>query len=588
MIIFIITISFIAGILWGLYLKISIIPFLIPIIIFIKRKKLIIFLVPCLIASMYTSYLEKQYQTKYKNITGEITAVGTIVSNAEEKEYSYQYKLKLEKLVFEEKEQKQCKNTQVLLKIKKEKNNKTLNYGDQILLNGEFEYASEARNYGGFNYREYLKTKNIYGIITSKSAETKLIKEKNENIINILANATASKIKENINKILPEKQANLLTGILIGDKTDLSDDIQENFKDSNLAHMLAISGAHVSYIILGLTFALNKIGKKISKILTMTFLIFFTILTGMTPSVQRAVIMSTYILVANLIHKKPNILISISLSMLILLIENPYNLFDVGFQLSYAGTAGIILLNKKIKIKESKIKIIQKIKEMMIITLSANIMIIPIMMIHYNTISFTFLISNILASPILGIIIILGFIIVLISFVINPIIIKNILEIFLNILITIAEFSSKLPLSKIYVVTPNMVQIIAYYLAVFKRRKKYIIIFLIITIIMPKIHIFAGNLKINFIDVGQGDSTLIITPYGKNIIIDGGGSRDENFDVGKNTLLPYLLDRQIEKIDFLIISHFDSDHVRRVINNFARATSRKNNNLQARRKFRKL
>ncbi len=580
MIILIITISFIAGILWGLYLKISIIPFLIPIIILIKRKKLIIFIIPCLIASIYTSYLEKQYQTKYKNITEEITVVGTIISNAEEKEYSYQYKLKVEKLIYQEKEQKQCKSTQVLLKIKKVKNNKTLNYGDKILLNGEFELAEEARNYGGFDYREYLKTKNIYGIITSKN--TKLIKEKNENIINILANETATKIKENIKKILPEKQANLLTGILIGDKTNLNKDVQEDFKNSNLAHMLAISGAHVSYIILGLTFVLNKIGKKISKILTIIFLIFFTILTGMTPSVQRAVIMSIYILIGNLLHKKPNILTSISLSMLILLIENPYNLFDVGFQLSYAGTAGIILLNKKIKIKKSKIKIIQKIKEMIIVTLSANIMIIPIMMLHYNTISFTFLISNILASPILGIIIILGFIIVLISFIIKPIIIKNILEIFINILITIANFSSKLPLSKIYVVTPNMVQIITYYLAVFKKRKKYIIIFLIITIIMPKIHIFEGNLKINFIDVGQGDSTLITTPYGKNIIIDGGGARNENFDVGKNTLLPYLLDRQIEKIDFLIISHFDSDHVRRVINNFARTASRKNNNLQTR------
>ena len=580
MIILIITISFIAGILWGLYLKISIIPFLIPIIILIKRKKLIIFIIPCLIASIYTSYLEKQYQTKYKNITEEITVVGTIISNAEEKEYSYQYKLKVEKLIYQEKEQKQCKSTQVLLKIKKVKNNKTLNYGDKILLNGEFELAEEARNYGGFDYREYLKTKNIYGIITSKN--TKLIKEKNENIINILANETATKIKENIKKILPEKQANLLTGILIGDKTNLNKDVQEDFKNSNLAHMLAISGAHVSYIILGLTFVLNKIGKKISKILTIIFLIFFTILTGMTPSVQRAVIMSIYILIGNLLHKKPNILTSISLSMLILLIENPYNLFDVGFQLSYAGTAGIILLNKKIKIKKSKIKIIQKIKEMIVVTLSANIMIIPIMMLHYNTISFTFLISNILASPILGIIIILGFIIVLISFIINPIIIKNILEIFINILITIANFSSKLPLSKIYVVTPNMVQIITYYLAVFKKRKKYIIIFLIITIIIPQIHIFEGNLKINFIDVGQGDSTLITTPYGKNIIIDGGGARNENFDVGKNTLLPYLLDRQIEKIDFLIISHFDSDHVRRVINNFARTASRKNNNLQTR------
>jgi len=76
-----------------------------------------------------------------------------------------------------------------------------------------------------------------------------------------------------------------------------------------------------------------------------------------------------------------------------------------------------------------------------------------------------------------------------------------------------------------------------------------------------------NNLKIYFIDVGQGDSTLIVTPYRKTILIDGGGSStSDSFDVGKQTLIPYLLDRGITKIDYLIVSHFDIDHVGRSIN----------------------
>lgn len=75
-------------------------------------------------------------------------------------------------------------------------------------------------------------------------------------------------------------------------------------------------------------------------------------------------------------------------------------------------------------------------------------------------------------------------------------------------------------------------------------------------------NIIAKNLEIHFIDVGQGDCTFIITPNNKTILIDGGGSEFGNFDVGKSTLIPYILDRGYTKIDYIIISHFDSDHVR--------------------------
>lgn len=96
-----------------------------------------------------------------------------------------------------------------------------------------------------------------------------------------------------------------------------------------------------------------------------------------------------------------------------------------------------------------------------------------------------------------------------------------------------------------------------------KLQKKLIAMTLIIIFIFQIIKILPSTLKIYFIDVGQGDSTLIITPNHKTILIDGGGSEtNESYDVGKNTLLPYLLDRGITKLDYILISHFDSDHVR--------------------------
>ncbi len=573
MTIFIIMLAFITGIIWGLYLKFSIVPFLVFLVIIAifnksKRNLIILFSIFCLISNIYICTLEKGFINKYKNISGEVTIVGTIIKDAEDKEYNYKYNVKVEKLKFDGKEQKQCEGTYILLKLKKEKTNHIYNYGDKIMLTGEFELPQGQRNYGGFNYREYLKTKNIYGVVISKMSQVRLIKTNNINIVNMFANKVSKKIKENISNMLSEEKASLLTGILIGDKAGISEEIQSDFRDSNLSHMLAISGAHVSYVILGVTFALDKIkiGKRLSKVFTIMFLTFFTILTGATPSVQRASIMAIYILVGNLLYKKPNILISISLSMLILLIQNPYNLLDIGFQLSYGGTIGIVYFYKKIKFKKFKIKILQKVIEMMIITLSANIVIIPIMMLHYNTISFTFLISNVLASPILGIVIILGFIIVLISFILNPLslLLSKVLSIFLEVLIFVANICSNLPFSKIYVITPSIMQIILYYYAIIsKKRFLKICIFTFLVVSLIFVPMLPSELRLYFIDVGQGDSTLIITPKHKSILIDGGGTMDlDTFDVGKNTLIPYLLDRGVSKIDYMMVSHFDSDHVR--------------------------
>ena len=203
----------------------------------------------------------------------------------------------------------------------------------------------------------------------------------------------------------------------------------------------------------------------------------------------------------------------------------------------------------------------------------------------FSTISFTFWLSNILAGPVMEIVTIFGFIVYFISVLCFPIaeILGIFLNFFLNILLKIAEISSLIPASLIYVKTPYLVECIVYYLiicAIYNKSKikrdkifiwfyknKYKVIS-ILTIIIISCY-FVSNLTTNylriyFVDVGQGDCTLIQTPENKNILIDGGGSEFGSFDVGKNILLPYLLARRITTIDYMIISHFDSDHIRTV------------------------
>ncbi len=283
-------IGYIIGILWGLYLKFSIVPLLLIflIIFFIKKKyrKLIILIaIATLISNVQVNFLNNKYENFYTD-GEEYKIVGTIVSEPQEKEYKTVYKIKIESINGNTK----YKNTQLLLNIKGKDNQ--LKYGDKIKLNAIYTKPETSRNYKGFNYSEYLKTIKIYGNITLNS-QVQIIKHNNINIIFRIINNIKQKIISNINKMLPEKTANMSIGILLGDTDNLDNDLKEQFKISSLYHILAVSGTHVSYLILGVAFILEKtkINKRKSKIITIVIIIFFMILTGLTPSVVRAGIM---------------------------------------------------------------------------------------------------------------------------------------------------------------------------------------------------------------------------------------------------------------------------------------------------------
>lgn len=526
------------------------IPIAVIILLITKNKKIIVILICLIISIGYVSILENKY-SKISDMP--IKEMVTIISDIQEKEYK---KVCTAKIV--------RNNKKILINIKMSQDIPSIKYGDSLYIEGEFKQPEEARNYKGYNYKQYLKTKKIIG--TVELEKVKILKSSNGSFIHNIQKY----IRDTINGTLTDEEGNLLLAILLGNKDKLSEDIQESFKTSNLSHMLAVSGAHVSYIILGLTYVLQNsiIGKKNGKIVCIIFLLAFMAITNFTPSVTRACIMAILTLLSSIIYRKSDVYTNISVAALITLIFNPYSLLDLGFQLSYGGTIGIIIFIKRIQEKKSNSKVINYIKQMALVSIYANIIIIPIMMYHFNTVSFTFIISNIMASPILGIIVITGFLFIIASITVKPLtrLIAIFIKPILSILIKISQICSKLPFSNILVVTPYMFNVISYYAIILycikskKNNKCKIIICLLIVLILINfiIYIFPQKLRIFFIDVGQGDSTLIITPDKKTVLIDGGGS--DSFDVGEKVLLPYLLDRRILKIDYVLISHFDTDH----------------------------
>lgn len=559
-------IAYINGILIGVYLSKSIPLFVILSIIvslitsFKKntyRNAICMYLIVMCISSIYVYNKNLNYESKYKKYDNKnISIEGTIISDIEEKEYNYTFTIR-------------TKDDYFLVNLKKNKEEISLEYGDKLQISGEYQEPNKARNYKGFDYKNYLKINKIYGIIRVDLYTNIIIKhQKNLSNFKLLIHKIREKLKQNIQELLTKETYALGIGILIGDNSRINEKIVEDFKNSNLSHMLAVSGTHINYVVLtvSILFTKKRAGIKAQRVVTIMMMLFFMELTQMTSSVVRAGISCIIYMLASLLYRKADVINAMAISTLLILLNNPFKLFDIGFQLSYAGTLGIILFCKLINIP-IKNKSLKYLKDSIIISISANIFIIPIMMYQFNTISLTFILSNLLAGPLLGISIILEIIVLLISFMsINIAAIPaKVLNILLILIINIANWFSNIEISKIYVITPKIISIVAYYLIcvaiILKQKNRKIIVIIMLTVLIINLFPTPKKLRINFIDVGQGDSTLIRTETNKVILIDSGGSTaSSSFDVGNKVLLPYLLDRRIKKIDFIIVSHFDADH----------------------------
>ena len=585
-----ITIGYIIGIIMGLYCKISIVFLYLIFILFynlfkkphVNKFKLIsirryfryikliftknvfiIILISSVISNSITIYQNSIIEDfQNKNNGKEVHLKAKVISNSTIKKYNQIYIVKV-------------KNKNFYLRVNKKEN---LDYGDCIIIKGSFNSPKGKTNYRGFDYKNFLKTKMIYGTVNSNNI---IVLSKNKNIFNEIF----LKIKKLIQSNFEPKISNVVLGIFLGYTNEISEEIKENFNDSNISHILAVSGMHIGYLILFFSFIFNIfLEKKYSNILIIFFLTVYLNIVGFSPSVVRATIMMILLLCAKLFHRRNDIWTSLSFSLLIILVYNPFSIMNVGLLFSYSATIGIILF---LRISHTEKKIINTIG----ITISASIFLLPITAVFFNKIPILILFISCISGFFAGIIFILTLILVFFGKI--TLIIKMV-GFFTKSLLLLTNIGSNMPLNKIFVVMPNVFEVILYYsvlfisifiFSIYKHRRKYNKVFnkriknlinllkyryiqkkkqvksivVIVLIFFVTVNLIPKNLKIHFIDVGQGDSCLIITPHNKKILIDGGGS--ENYDVGNNTLVPYLLARRIKKIDFIIISHFDTDHV---------------------------
>jgi competence protein ComEC len=529
-------------------------------------------------------YSQSTYASAYKEFCNKtVTVEGYVDSEIDDKDGKLSFFLRTDKIRY-------GNNTSIIRgkvlvnttskdgsKIK----NKIIEYRSRISFQGVIEKPKPAVNPGGFDYRRYLASVGTSGTAYVKDINCiDIIGTQGGGLLHKLGFKIKNSVLNIITLCLDKNQAGLLSGMIIGYKNGLDENAFSAFSKAGLTHIMVASGMNVAFIILPLTFIFKKLhmGTLPSSILTILVLILFVFVAGFSASVVRAVIMGIMILLGKILMRETDIYTSISASAIILLILNPYTIFDIGFQLSFSATISLVIFYPKINVFVNRKYIPRFISDTLAATVSAQIGVVPVTLYYFNNFSTISILSNLLVVPLVQIITIIGFVMVFAGIVnINAAVLAGYMNnTFLSFVLFVTEFTSRIPYASVKLPTPSLLMILAYYLFIlyiFKWRDilknkrnfrfiKYACMLLIAVAILLKVFI-PGPLEITFLDVGQGDSAFIRTAHGTKVLIDGGGraaGSKTSFDIGQSVMVPYILDQGTKKLDIVIATHGHSDH----------------------------
>ena len=425
-------------------------------------------------------------------------------------------------------------------KVKEFKDN--YSFGDKIYIEGEISVPNNNTIPNNFNYKDYLYHKYIYYII--KIDKIKMI-SKNDNIFLNIKNS----IYKRIDTI---KYNDYLYAFILGKSYYIDSEVLNNYKINGITHLFALSGLHVSMFSSIILFILKKIklNEKLSYFITSLFLIFFAFIASFTPSIIRSVLFFILSSINNVyyLYIKPKYLLYIVFSILIFI--NPFYIYDTGFILSFCISFFILLFNEKNKINNNLLSIL-------VISILSTLSSLPIIINMSYEINILGFINNLFFIPYVTYIVFpLSIIVVFISK----------LSFILNFLIIIMEYVSKVSsnIFNIKLIFPKMslFLIIIYYVLLILIVKKINLkkIFIIYLSFLYFRCNFDKNNYVYFIDVGQGDSALIVTKNNKSILIDTGGKVGSNYSLMKSNVIPFFKSIGIRKLDYLFITHGDYDH----------------------------
>ena len=472
--------------------------------------------------------------------------------------------------------------------------------GDSITVTGRIRSIRNFSNPGGFDYERFMAFKRISVSAWSTTGNIKRVPSEGKTTVSKRLDDLRNRIGAVIDSSGDAPSTGILRALIIGDKSDIPQDIRENFNRAGLGHILAISGLHMG-IVATLSFFIfrwmlsysshllwNARVNKSAALLTVIPVLFYASISGMSPSTQRAVIMTAVFLAAFQVEREQNLFNTLSIAALIILMLFPPALFSVSFQLSFTAVASILLglsvfpMDNYGEGERLVIKWRNRILSFLWVSLFAILGTMPLTAYYFNQTSLVGILANCFAVPVIGFLVVpLGIVAAFITPVSTAIasFAFHVCTVVLNWSIAVIGFISGFSFAAVNTITPSFIEIAGFYLLLcgvclfvrYPKKAKWALVFAAVILLSDagywiQHRLLHNDFRVTVLDVGQGTACVLEFPDGYTMLIDGGGFSDNSaFDVGERIVAPFLWRNKIRTVDTLVLSHPNSDHLNGLI-----------------------
>jgi len=500
----------------------------------------------------------------------------------------------------------------------------SLSTGERIVFWARIRSIRNFSNPGGFDYQRHMAFKKVWGSAYVPADKLTLIGKNVGKGVGAIISDARLRMSNLIDQIGDKEHQGVLKALIVGDREAISPELRTSFNRVGAGHLLAISGLHIGIIATASFlffkwilshirfFLLNAWTKKGAVLLSIVPVLVYGLLSGMSPSTQRAVIMVIVFLTAFLFEREHDLINTLAIAAMIILIVYPPSLFSISFQLSFAAVLAIIYglsriptpwpSGQNITRKQKWSKAAIKLYYFFMTSFFAIIGTLPLVMYYFNQVSLVGLPANIIFIPLIGFVVVpFGILAVFICpfSVHGALVCLKAASAVLELAIKIIKVVSGWSFAAIKTLTPNYFEIFCFYILFWallnlkwvqtgtsldlnrgrsrnnkKSIQKPVVIGALLTVLMFSANVaywlyqrcWHNDLRLTMIDVGHGNASLLELPYGHTMLIDGGGFSDNRvFDVGASIVAPFLWRKKIRTVDTLVLSHANSDHLNGLI-----------------------
>lgn len=437
----------------------------------------------------------------------------------------------------------------------------TARIGDKISASGNLKRLNNYNNPGQIDNVTRMKAN---GITARMSADKSgiLIEEVEGGLgikfLRVVA-AIRQHYRESMAQVMSKEDAAAIFAMLFGGYAGLNPELVEDFQTTGIVHILSVSGSHMSMLAMATAWLclLLRLPRGLTFAIGLFVIGTYAILSGLLPQVLRSASMGALIFFARTLDAEAEGARLLTLTALAMLINQPLLLFDVSFQLSFTATAGLMYLSEPLR--DSMERLPKFFSEPASMTIAAQLASLPVIVWYFNQISLSSVLANVFVMPLLEVVIVGGLLAGIIAAVI-PMLGKIFFigeALIFGAGAEVNRLFANLSFSSVQIPTLGLMAGFFYYAALILRRP----IILLPIIILFAMNLFkVGDVEVSFVDVGQGDCAVIVTPHRRCLIFDTGGVREKMFDVGGRVVVPYLKHENIREVDKIFLTHVHEDH----------------------------